>query len=260
MTLQLYVKHAGVGPAVLLLHGLFGAGGNLGGLARALQDHYEVFSLDLPNHGRSGWLEPLDLPTMADSLLQWIDAQGIAQAHIVGHSLGGKVAMQLALKYADRVSSLVVADIAPVDYSAHHDTVFAALEAVAKQNCASRSEVTRIMASHLQEPAVVDFLSTSLKRDAEGYYRWRFDLRGIRDAYPALLAAPAGRQPYAGPTLFVKGGVSDYIQEQHWPNIKVLFPSASIKIMPDCGHWLHVEKPQSFNGIVLRFLNSHLKR
>jgi len=258
MTLQLFVKHAGVGPPVVLLHGLFGAGSNLGALARSLQDHYEAFSLDLPNHGRSGWLENPNLPAMADCLRQWMDSQRITRAPVVGHSLGGKVAMQLALQHPECVSALVVADIAPVTYSAHHDAVFTALNAVAEQHCASRPEANRVMAAHLKEQGVIDFLSTSLQRDAEGYYRWRFDLQGISDAYPALLAAPEGHQSYSGPTLFVKGGVSDYIQDQHWPNIQVLFPSASIKIMPGCGHWLHIEKPQLFNGIVLRFLNSHL--
>ena len=86
--------------------------------------------------------------------------------------------------------------------------------------------------------------------------RWRFDLAGIRDAYSALLAAPLADQSYAGPVLFIKGGASDYIQEQHWPAIQALFPAASIRVMPDCGHWLHVEKPQLFNGIVTRFLAS----
>lgn len=258
MVLPLYVRRAGAGPPVVLLHGLFGAGGNLRALARSLQDQYEVFSLDLPNHGRSAWLEKPDLPTMANCLRQWMDAQGMTRAQVVGHSLGGKVAMQLALQHPERVSALVVADISPVAYEAHHDAVFIALKAVAEQNCASRSEAITVMASHLKESVVIDFLSTSLKRDAEGYYRWRFDLQGISDAYPALLAAPEGLKSYSGPTLFVKGGESDYIQDQHWPNIQVLFPSASIKIMSGCGHWLHIEKPQLFNGIVLRFLNSHM--
>lgn len=256
MAPDLYAKKAGEGEAVILLHGLFGTGANLGMLARALQEQFAVYSPDLPNHGRSGWLAKPDLPAMADRLRHWMDAQGLSAAHLVGHSLGGKVAMQLALRYPTRVRSLIVADIAPVQYTAQHEPVFAALQAVATGRCASREEAAGLLASYLQEEAVIQFLLSSLQRDSGGIMRWRFDLAGIRDAYPALLAAPLAEQFYSGPVLFIKGGASDYIQEQHWPAIQSLFPAASIRVMPGCGHWLHVEKPQQFNGIVTRFLTS----
>jgi esterase len=255
MTPDVYVKQTGQGPAVILLHGLFGAGGNLGSLARALQKQFTVFSLDLPSHGRSGWLPKLDLPAMADRLRHWMGAEGLSAAHLVGHSLGGKVAMQLALQYPGRVQSLIAADIAPVAYAAHHEMVFAALQAVAAARCSSREEAGTVLASHLQDDAVIQFLLTSLQRDDAGIMRWRFDLQGIRASYPSLLAAPRAEQSYLGPALFIKGGASDYIQEQHWPAIKAFFPAASIRVMPGCGHWLHVEKPQLFNGIVARFLD-----
>ena len=260
MAPDIYAKRAGEGAAVILLHGLFGAGGNLGMLARALQEQFAVFSPDLPNHGRSAWLPTPDLPGMADCLRRWMDAQGVSAAHIVGHSLGGKVAMQLALQCPTRVRSLIVADIAPVQYAAHHELVFEALEAVVAGRCASREEAASLLASYLQEEAVIQFLLASLQRDGEGRMRWRFDLEGIRACYAALLAAPytvpQADRSYLGPVLFIKGGGSDYIREQHWPVIQALFPAATIKVMPDCGHWLHVEKPQLFNGIVARFLES----
>jgi esterase len=256
MALDIYAKRAGEGEAVILLHGLFGGGANLGLLARALQEHFLVFSPDLPNHGRSGWLPKLDLPVMADSLRQWMDAEGLSGAHLVGHSLGGKVAMQLALQCPTRVRSLIVADIAPVQYAARHDSVFTALQAVATARCTNREEAARLLGLYLQEQAVIQFLLASLQRDTDGTMHWRFDLQGIRAAYSLLLAAPAAEQAYSGPVLFIKGGESDYIQEQHWPVIQALFPAASIRMMPGCGHWLHVEKPQLFNGIVTRFLGS----
>jgi esterase len=254
MVSDVSAKRTGEGPAVVLLHGLFGAGGNLRALAVALQDRFAVFSPDLPNHGRSGWLRNPDLPTMAQRLRDWMDAQGLSSVHLVGHSLGGKVAMQLALSDPLRVRSLVVADIAPVAYAAHHESVFSALQAVAAGRCRSREEAATLMASYLQEEAVIQFLLTSLQRDGEGIMRWRFDLQGIRSGYASLLAAPRGGQSYPGPVLFIKGGSSEYIQEQHLPAIKAFFPAASIRVMPGCGHWLHAEKPQLFNGIVARFL------
>jgi esterase len=254
MAPDLYAKRAGEGAAVILLHGLFGAGANLGMLARALQEQFAVLSPDLPSHGRSAWLPNLDLPTMADCLRQWMDAEGLSTVHLVGHSLGGKVAMQLALQYPTRVRSLILADIAPVAYAAHHEPVFAALQAVASGRCSSRGDAAGLLAAYLQEDAVIQFLLTSLQRDGEGIMRWRFDLDGISACYASLLAAPQTGRSYTGPVLFIKGGASDYIQEQHWPAIQLLFPAASIRVMPGCGHWLHVEKPELFNGIVARFL------
>jgi esterase len=254
MALELYVKQAGQGPAVLLLHGLFGAGGNLGALSRSLQDAFTVYSIDLPNHGRSAWLAAPDLPAMADSLQHWMGEQGIPHAHLIGHSLGGKVAMQLALQSPASVVSVVVADISPVSYAGHHDAVFAALEAVAAARCATRAAAAELMAQHLEEEGVIQFLLMSLRRDDAGFFDWRFDLQGLKAAYPALLASPTAAAAYEGPVLFIKGGDSDYIREQYWPETLAMFPAASLKVVPACGHWLHVEKPQLFNRIVGRFL------
>ncbi len=256
MATDLYVKQAGEGPAVVLLHGLFGASANLGAQARALQATYSVFSVDLPGHGRSAWIANPTLPAMAERLLHWMDGAGLSRAHFVGHSLGGKVAMELALRQPGRVSSLTVADIAPVAYQAHHNAVFAALEAVATRPCTSREEAGARMAEHLDEDSVIQFLLSSLHRDAQGYYHWRFDLSGLSAAYPALLAAPAGGRTYAGPVLFIQGGASEYIQPQFWPAVQQLFPAATIEVMAGCGHWLHAEKPVLFNSIVARFLAS----
>lgn len=238
----------------MLLHGMLGAGNNLGATARALQDEYAVYSVDLPNHGRSHWLKNPTLYSMADSLLRWMDEEGLERVHLLGHSLGGKVAMQMALECPERAASLIVADIAPVNYPARHDEIFTALTAVAVERCSSREQAAVILASHLQDADVIPFFLTSLQRDAEGIYQWRFDLQGIKASYAALLAAPRSEHSYTGPVLFIKGGTSDYIQEQHWPAIQSFFPRAKIRVMPDCGHWLHVEKPQLFNGIVERFL------
>jgi len=251
----LFVRSAGEGPAVVLLHGLFGSGANLGALSRSLRDAYSVYSPDLPNHGRSDRLAAPDLPGMAAALGHWMDREGLDRVHLVGHSLGGKVAMQCALGDPARVASLVVADIAPVAYPPRHDGVFAALAAVAEGQCVDRAAAADAMARHVQDEAVIGFLLASLQRGAGGTMEWRFDRRGIESAYPALLAAPAGGSPYAGAVLFIKGGDSDYILEDHRPAITTLFPAATVTVMPGCGHWLHAERPELFNGIVRRFLD-----
>jgi esterase len=256
MVIKLHSSRSGHGPPVVLLHGLFGAGNNLGALARALQDRYEVHSVDLPNHGRSQWLDEADLAAMAECLNAWILHHGLGSARLVGHSLGGKVAMQLALNSPRLVDALVVADIAPVVYPAHHDSVFAALDAVVDGQCSSRQDAARLMSRHISEEQVVQFLLASLQRGSDGIYSWRFNLEGIKRGYQAVREAPTASAPYAGPVLFIKGGDSDYIREEHRGPIVSQFPRATVKVMPGCGHWLHAQRPSLFNSIVGRFLDA----
>ncbi|MEH6636218.1 MAG: alpha/beta fold hydrolase [Halioglobus sp.] len=258
MAIKLHFTRTGDGPPVVLLHGLFGAAGNLGAVARVLQDGFCVYSVDLPNHGRSAWLEQADLAAMADCVRLWMDQQSLGCVRLVGHSLGGKVAMQLALECPARVSALVVADIAPVVYPPHHDAVFAALDAVVAAKCSSREQARELMSAYLPEEDVIQFLLMSLQRGPDAAYLWRFNLEGIKANYQAVRAAPLATGPYPGPVLFIKGGDSNYILQEHQRSILDLFPQATFKVMPGCGHWLHAQKPRLFNGIVRRFLSPNL--
>ena len=242
---------------MILMHGLFGSGGNLGALARFLASDYRVFSLDLPNHGRSQWLEHASLARLAEVVLSWMDAEGLQHAAFVGHSLGGKVAMEIALARPERCAAVVIADIAPVTYPPHHDAVFAALDAVHNARVQSREQASQIMSGHLQEEGVIQFLLMSLKRGEDGVFDWRFNLEGIKRDYAAVRDAPDVDTPFPGPVLFIKGGDSDYILPQHRERVLALFPGAEMKIMPGCGHWLHAQQPALFNAIVSRFLQRH---
>ena len=256
MAVSLHARRSGEGAPLLLLHGLFGAGTNLGALGRSLRDRYAVYAIDLPGHGRSARLETYTLSTMAGAVRGWLDHEGMDSVHLVGHSLGGKVAMQLALAAPGSVRSLVVADIAPVAYPPRHDAVFAALQSVADADCDSRAAAQAILQAQLVEPGVVEFLLGSLARDHRGVYDWRFDLPGLRAGYAALSAAPAANGPWEGAVLFIKGEQSDYLREEHRADIDALFPHSQLRVMAGCGHWLHVEKPQLFNGIAGRFLDA----
>lgn len=252
---EVFDSVAGDGPDVVLLHGLFGMGNNLGGLSRALQGHYRVHSLDLPNHGRSAWTDNMDLAELAAAVARWMDHRQLEMAHFVGHSLGGKVAMQLALDEPYRVDALVVADIAPVTYPSRHDAVFAALAAVDRAACGSRNEAAALMAEYLQEESVIQFLLLSLSRNEEGIFRWRFNFPVLRDCYLQVRQAVPAQMPFTGRTLFIKGGDSDYITPEHEAAILERFPRADITEIPGAGHWLHVEQPARFNKLVLDFLD-----
>ncbi|PLW82812.1 hypothetical protein CWI75_09610 [Kineobactrum sediminis] len=256
MVAEVFDSVAGDGPDVVLMHGLFGSGNNLGSLSRSLQDRYRVHSLDLPNHGRSAWMPDMALGDLAAAVQHWMTHRGLETAHFVGHSLGGKVAMQLALDAPYCVDALVVADIAPVAYPPGHDAVFAALAAVAEAQCHSRQEAAELMTPFLKEESTIQFLLTSLQRASDGTCHWRFNLPVLRDHYSDVLAEVPAQEPFDGRVLFVKGEASDYIQEQHEEAIRERFPRAEIEVIPDSGHWLHAQQPRLFNTVVGRFLDA----
>ncbi len=249
---MLYSRSQGQGEPVILLHGLFGSMENLGALARPLAEHFTVHSLDLPNHGRSPHTPSTDLASMAAAVAAWMDVQGVARAHIVGHSLGGKTAMELALMLPERISGLVVIDIAPVHYPPHHNEVFTGLAQVSPASLQQRSDAEALMAPYVPELAVRSFLLKNLVKEADGF-RWRMNLPVIARDYPFLIAGNRAGI-YTGPVLFVKGGNSDYVTTAHKGEIISRFPAAQLKIVPDTGHWLHAEKPDLVSGLTLRFL------
>jgi len=239
---------------VALLHGLFGMGSNLGGLARSLQDDFAVLGVDLPNHGRSQWMHDASLDLMAQTVSVELRALNDRPWWLVGHSLGGKVAMQMALDDSSRVAGLVVADIAPVAYPPRHERVFAALHEVERARPRSRQAARLLLHAQVDEPGVADFLGLSLEEQGDGSMGWRFNLAGLERNYPQFLAAPRGATPYHGPTLFIKGERSDYMQPEHTPMIRALFPRARIHQIAGAGHWLHAEKPARFATLVRNFL------
>jgi esterase len=252
----LYSRSQGQGEPVILLHGLFGSMENLGALARPLAEHYCVHSLDLPNHGRSPHTDTTDIASMAEAVVAWMDAQGIAKAALIGHSLGGKTAMELALTHPQRVAQLTVIDIAPVLYSPHHSDVFEGLKQVNPSLVRQRSEAEALMLPHVPEVAVRSFLLKNLVKEETGF-RWRMNLPVIARDYPALIAGNRNGI-YPGPVLFLKGGNSDYITSSHKDAILTRFPQSQLKIIPDTGHWLHAEKPELVSGLMLRFLRDGL--
>jgi len=245
-------KQGESGDWVLLLHGLFGAGDNLGALARVLAPHCRVVLVDLRNHGRSPHSAEMDLPLLAADIIALQDRLRIPASAIVGHSLGGKVAMELALNAPERVTRAVFADIAPVRYAPHHQAIFAALENLDLAALTRRGDAEAVLAQFIAEPAVRQFLLKSLYRDDSGFH-WRFNPDALRSCYPALGAAPEG-QPFEGPALFIKGELSDYIEPAHRAAISSLFPHFQFKMIAGTGHWLHAERPVAFNRLVRQFL------
>ena len=246
----------GQGQPLILLHGLFGMGDNLSMVAKPLSEYFQVYRLDLRNHGRSPRADSMTLAEMAADVKAFMDAHGIVRAHLLGHSLGGKVAMQLALDYPERVEKLVVADIAPVSYEGGHKDVFAGLKAVDLASLSSRRDAENILRQFIQQDNVRLFLLKNLYRNDSGEFQWRINLPVLSRCYENFGQANQGGHPFTGPVLFIKGELSDYITEAYSDATRRLFPNAQLKIIQNTGHWLHAEKPVIFNQLVQRFLTS----
>ena len=250
----LHSLSSGEGPTVILLHGLFGQGTNLRGVARALESNFAVHCLDLPDHGRSPWLRNASLASYAECVEDWMTAQDIEAADLLGHSLGGKVAMELALASPRRVSKLVVADVAPVEYPGNQDRIMEALLRVAAKPCSSRGEAQSILEESIDEPGVVGYLMMGLVR-VGATYQWRFNAEGLQAGYPALRAAPRPEAVYGGASLFLRGADSNYILPAYEADIGRRFPASRVLTIPDAGHWLHVDQAETFQNYVLEFLS-----
>ncbi|GGC69874.1 alpha/beta fold hydrolase [Marinobacter halophilus] len=261
MTVELNDRISGKGAPLILLHGLFGSLDNLGGVARRLEDGWQVHALDQRNHGSSPHTDDMDYPAMAADVIAYMDARGLHQAAILGHSMGGKVAMQVALSYPERVKAIVVADIAPVTYKARHDAVLDGMKSLDLKGITTRQEADTQLAKFVDIPGVRQFLLKNLERipadqitDPDQTFRWRLNLPVIEACYQKLAAAPEGKGPYEGPVLFIKGADSAYIQEKHQETIRQMFPAAELKIIQGTGHWLHAEKADTFATLCRKFL------
>jgi esterase len=255
MTVRLAAVEYGSGPALAILHGLFGAGRNWATIAKSLAGHHRVIALDLRNHGASPWDDAMDYVALADDVRATLQALGHHRFVLLGHSMGGKVAMTMALGHGEEVERLVVVDIAPVAYSPHHLTYVQAMRALDLAAVKRRADADERLASDVADAAERAFLLQNLVFE-DGRARWRLNLAAIEREMPRLVGFPLmpPGAAYRGPALFVAGGRSGYLRPEHEPAIHRLFPNARIARIADAGHWLHAEQPQAFLDVVEPFL------
>lgn len=236
---------AGAAPPLLIIHGLFGSARNWGAIAKQLGQDRLVITVDQRNHGDSPWADTNSYPDMADDLAQVIAGHG-GPFDVLGHSMGGKAAMVLALTQPDLVHRLMVADIAPVAYEHSHAHLIDAMRGLDVGAIGSRGAADAALGATIPEAGVRAFLLQSLDLRAQPP-RWRLNLDVLERAMPQILGWPD--TPGAGfdkPALFLGGARSDYIKSAHRPAIKALFPNAKFAKLPDAGHWLHAEAPRAF--------------
>ncbi len=254
--MELNFKSYGEGAPIIIMHGMFGMLDNWQLIGKQLAGHYLVYLLDLRNHGRSPHSEDFSYELMAEDLHDFMDGQGIRTATILGHSMGGKVAMYFAQEYYAMVEKLVIVDIAPKTYKGNHDTILKALLDFPLGQIESRQEAENFLRSRINEESTVQFLLKNLSREKEGGYRWKMNLEVIVKHYQEILGYTLGEDIlYEGPTLFVRGETSNYIELDEFPLYKRLFPTAELVNIAGAGHWVHAEQPAAFLQAIEAFLN-----
>jgi esterase len=251
------------GPRVLFLHGLFGQGTNWTTLGRSLSATARVTLLDLPDHGRSAWSEHVSYPAMAETIGAALAAECDGEPYaVVGHSMGGKVAMALALLRPALVDRLVVVDVAPVPTGpmTSFGRYVEGMRAVDLEHLPDRATAERTLEPSVPDPVVRSFLLQNLRREGSGW-RWQMNLRLLGDelaevaGWPDLRGEPWHAEPYPGPVLWVGGSASDYIRPEHAPAMRTLFPRVQSVTVKGAGHWVHADQPAVFESVLRRFLH-----
>jgi len=253
---SLNFKKLGQGPPLIVLHGLFGMLDNWQTMARNLANQYEVWLIDQPNHGKSPHYTDFDYYMLSSHIEKFMNLHEITSANILGHSMGGKTAMQLAMDNSNLIEKLIVVDIAPKSYKAGHDLIFEAFFSVDLAKVENRKQAEAEMAKIIDDTGVLLFLMKNLNRAKDGSYKWKANVQSLFENYSHIIENSLGPfQQFDKPTLFVKGGDSPrYIELDDWPNILEYFPEAKLEIVEGAGHWVHAQKPKELHEIIIDFL------
>jgi len=253
--MELHFKRSGEGRPLVILHGLFGMGDNWATMSKYYaQEGFDVIVPDLRNHGRSPHSDEFNYDLMAEDIRQLILSQGLEGASIIGHSMGGKVAMCFAAKFPELIYRLIVVDIGTKYYPPHHQTVFAAINSIPPASLSNRKEAEEILRNSLKEEDTIQFLLKNLYWNENDKLDWRFYLKGIENNIEEVGKALPEEYRINIPTLFVSGERSGYIQKGDEVVIKKQFNDVNFITIPSAGHWVHAENPEDFFSETLSFL------
>lgn len=242
---------------LLIFHGLFGQSDNFATLAKQFAEYFTVHTIDLRNHGRSFHSDDMSFDAMAEDVLNYMDAHQIEQAHILGHSLGGRVVIEFAYKHPERIQNLLVADMAPKAYPPHHQGILKALNSVNFDIIEKRSEAEEVLKQYIPEVGVRQFLMKNIHLQDDGKYAFRFNLKVLTDVYESLVGGNLTDGVFEKPTLFLRGDRSNYILDEDFGLIHAHFPNSKIVDIRNAGHWLHAENPKDFFNEIVNFIQAN---
>jgi esterase len=255
--MKLFYRHFGEGPPFIILHGLFGQSDNWVTIAHRLAKHYSVYIPDLRNHGQSPHASVHTYPAMAEDLLDLMVQLGISNTILLGHSMGGKTAMTFAFDYPEMIEKLIIVDISPRKYPERniHTQVITQMLSIDLETCKTRSEVEKVLENKLANPRIRMFIMKNLYYRLPGQLDWRLNLEAINHGLDHLFDGVGTSGSFNKPTLFIKGGNSDYILDQDIPLISQLFPEYTLKTIPGASHWVHADAPEEICSLISTFLS-----
>lgn len=251
--MKLFFRELGQGQPMIIMHGIFGSSDNWLTQAKILSEKYRVITLDLRNHGQSPHDDTFDYSSMANDLLLFVQEHNLQNPIVIGHSMGGKVAMNFAVAHPDMLERLIVVDIAPRPYNLEHYVIMDGLKAIPIASISSRNEADDALAAYVPEPDVRQFLLKNLQRKPEGGFSWKLNLPVIDKNLSNIGLDLQFSGTFDKPTLFIRGERSKYVRDEDIPRIKEIFPQATVETLAT-GHWVQAEKPKEFVEIVLKWL------
>ena len=252
--MKLNFRVSGEGPPLVILHGLLGSLDNWVPHAQLLSARFQVFLIDLRNHGRSPHADEFNYDVMAADLAEFIADQNLGPVNLLGHSMGGKAAMRYAQLHPDSVPKLIVVDISPREYAPRYANILDTMHALDLSHFQQRAAVDAALAIAAPDKNIRQFLLKNIGRDDRGSMHWKPNVPAIRANYHEVRRALPTAPSFVGPTLFVRGGKSDYLPDEDVPLIRQTFPAAQVETIANAGHWVHAEAPEQFIQIITGFL------
>ena len=250
--MKLFYRELGEGDPLMILHGLFGFSDNWQTHAKKLAEYYRVILVDLRNHGRSDWSEQFSYKIMADDVLELCDDLGLEDLILVGHSMGGKVAMHVAEKREDFLEKLVIVDMGIKGYPMHHDHIIAGIKAVDLESIKARREAEEQLGAYIESEGIKQFLLKNMYWKEKGQLAWRMNLPVLEREMPNILGGFEADEIFI-PTLFIRGAMSNYILDEDVPSLESQFPDMELVTIENAGHWVHAEAPNEFQEALLGF-------
>ncbi len=252
--MKLHFRTFGEGEPLIILHGVFGSSDNWQTLGKTFSEKFKVYLADLRNHGKSPHSDAFSYDLMVEDISKLMQNEGLTKTNMIGHSMGGKVAMAFATKFPKKIKKLVVVDIAPKYYPPHHQQIFEGFKSVKLDQIKSRKEADDQLSGVISNFGIRQFILKNLYRSSEGNFQWKLNIAAIEKAANEIGSNPNPSATFEGSSLFVAGSNSDYILESDRKAIQSAFPNSEFVTIEDAGHWVHAEKPSELKEAVLSFL------